>query len=113
MSLPPKLGGMGIPIFPDIADREYEFSQMLSNDLTSKIISQERQHKPNDNSMVIKSKIKLLKLQHHQKKLKLIRQEITEQQQRLNIMNQEQGTSSWLTTLPIKEEGYDRTKQLF
>ena len=43
----------------------------------------------------------------------MIRQDITEQQQRLNSMNQEQGASSWLTTLPIKEEGYDLTKQLF
>ena len=56
--------------FSDIADREYEFLQMLSNDLTSKIINQERQHQPNDNSMVIKNKIKLLKLQHHQIKIK-------------------------------------------
>ena len=39
MSLPPKLGGTGIPRFCDIPDREYEFSQMLSNDLTSKIIN--------------------------------------------------------------------------
>ena len=95
MSLPPKLGGMGISIFCDIADREYEFLKMLSNDLTSKIINQEKQNQPNDNSMVIKSKIKLLKLQHHQKNLKMIRQEITEPQQRLSSMNQEQGTSSW------------------
>ena len=113
-SLPPKLDGMGIPIFSDIADREYEFSQMLSNDLTSKIINQERQHQPNDNSMVIKSKIKLkLKLQHDQKNFKMIRQEITEPQQRLNSMNQEQGASSRLITLPIKGEGYDLIKQLF
>ena len=91
MSLPPKLGGMGILIFPSIADREYEFSQMLSNDLSSKIINQERQHQPNDNSMVIKCKIKLSKLQHHQKNLKMIRQGITEPQQCLNSMNQEQG----------------------
>ena len=39
MPLPPKLGGMGIPVFSDIADREYKFSQMLSNDLTSKVIN--------------------------------------------------------------------------
>ena len=56
--------------FSNIAYREHEFSQMLSNDLTSDIINQERQHQPNDNSMVIKSKIKLLKLQYHQKKIK-------------------------------------------
>ena len=29
MSLTPKLGGVGIPIFFGIADRKYEFSQML------------------------------------------------------------------------------------
>ena len=39
MPLPPTLGGMGITIFSDIADREYEFSHDLSNDLTSKIIN--------------------------------------------------------------------------
>ena len=60
---------------------------MLSNNLASKIISQEKQHQPNDNSMVIKSKIKLLKLQHHQKYLKMIRQDITEPQKRLNNMS--------------------------
>ena len=112
MSLPPKPGSMGIPSFSDIADREYEFSQMLSHDLTSKIISQERQHQPNNNSMAIKSKIKLLKLQH-QKKLKMMWQDSTEPQQCLNSLNQEQGASNWLTNLPIKEEGYELTKQLF
>ena len=39
MSLPPKQSGTGILIFCDIADRKYEFSQMLSTNLTSKIVS--------------------------------------------------------------------------
>ena len=104
MSLPAKLGGIGIPIFSDITDREYEFSQMLSNDKTSKIINQQKQYQSNDNSMVIKKKIRSLKLQHHQENLKMIRQDLTEPQQRLNSMNQEQGASSWLTTLPIKKK---------
>ena len=42
MSLPPKLGGMGIPIFSDLVDSGYDFSQMLLNDLTSKTIIQKR-----------------------------------------------------------------------
>ena len=54
--------------------------------------------------MVIKKKIRSLKLQHHQENLKMIRQDLTEPQQRLNSMNQEQGASSWLTTLPIKKK---------
>ena len=42
----------------------------------------------------------------------MIRQDITEPQQRLDSMNQ-QGASSWLTTMSIKEEGYNLTKQVF
>ena len=65
ISLPPKTTSMGIPISSNIVDRKYQFSQMLSNNLTSKIISQEKGHHPNDNSVIIKNKIKLLKLHHH------------------------------------------------
>ena len=36
---------------------------------------------------------------------------ITEEQIRLNNLNQEHGSSSWLTTLLLSEEGYDLTKQ--
>ena len=32
---------------------------------------------------------------------------------RLNELNKEQGASSWLITLPLKQEGYDLHKQLF
>ena len=60
--------------------------------------------------MVIK--IEFLMFQHHQKKLKLIRQDITEPQQSLNNLNQEQWASSWLTTMPLEEKGYNLTKQL-
>ena len=56
LSLPPKLVDMRVPIFFKIADRDLEFSKILSNYVTSKKIVQERQHKLNDNSMVIKSK---------------------------------------------------------
>ena len=123
MSIPLKLGRMEIPNFSDIADREYEFSQMLSNDLTSKIINQERQHQPNDNSIVIKTKIKLLKLQHHQKKLLDILLDIRYLLLKI-LLSSNNASTVWiknkehqfgqppLITLPIKE-GYDLSKQLF
>ena len=46
-------------------------------------------------------------------KLENIRSYLTEKQIRLNNLNQEQRSSSWLTTHPLSEEGYDLTKQLF
>ena len=60
----------------------------------------------------IKQKIKSQKQQKHQATLENIRSYLTEEQIRLNNLNQEHGSSSWLTTLPLSE-GYDLTKQLF
>ena len=35
------------------------------------------------------------------------------EQLRTNDLNQETGVSAWLTTLPLQQEGYALTKQLF
>ena len=50
-----------------------------------------------------------MKLQHHQEQLNELHLKFSDQQKRLNELNQEQGASSWLTTLPILDEGYDLT----
>ena len=113
LSFPPKLGGLGIPIFSETAEREYKFSTMISKDLTSRIVNQHRQHQSNENVNQIKNKVKLMKLQHHQEQLNELRRKFGDQQKRLNELNQEQGASSWLTTLPILDAGYDLTKQFF
>ena len=42
-----------------------------------------------------------------------IRSYLAEERIRLNDLNQEHGSSSCLTTLPLSEEGYNLTKQLF
>ena len=113
LSLPSKLGGLGIPIFAEVSNQEYEYSKMISDDLSARIIRQEVQHSSNTDVQKIKQKIKSQKQQKHLTKLESIRSCLTEEQIRLNNLNQEHGTSSWLTTLPLSEEGYDLTKQLF
>ena len=52
-------------------------------------------------------------MQHHYEKLQKLRSILSDEQKRLNELNREQGASSWLTTIPLSEEGYDLTKQLF
>ena len=42
LSLPPKLGGLGLPIFSEICDIEYANSIMLTEDLRTKIIQQHK-----------------------------------------------------------------------
>ena len=61
----------------------------------------------------IKNKIKQIKLQDHQDKLSKLQNNLSDNQPRLIELNQEQGGSSWLTTLLITDEGYNLTKQLF
>ena len=61
----------------------------------------------------IKRKIKIQKQQKHQSMLENIRSYLTEEQIRLNNLNQEHGSSSWITTLLLSEEGYTLTKQDF
>ena len=105
-----ELGGLGIPIFSKTAEREYKFSTMISKDLTSRIVNQHPQHQSNENVNQIKSKVKLMKLQHHQAQLNELRLKFSDQQKHLNELNQEQRAPGWLTTLPILDEGYDLTK---
>ena len=77
------------------------------------MVNQHRKNQSNENVNQIKNKVKLMKLQYHQEQLNELRLKFSDQQKRLNELNQEQGASSWLTTLPILGEGYDLTKQLF
>ena len=86
---------------------------MTSKDLTSRVVNQDRQQQSNENVNQIKNKVKLMKLQHHQEQLNELRLKFSDQQKRLKELDQEQGALTRLTTLPIVNEGYDLTKQLF
>ena len=67
----------------------------------------------NVNATNIKNKIKQIKLQYHQDELSKLQNNFSDNQRRLLELNQEQGTSSWLTALAITDQSYDLTKQLF
>ena len=104
LSLPPKFGGLGI--FSEISQTECANSIMVTENLKNQIIQQNRQFIPAENMNDIKNKIKLNKREKNKNNLAIIRNELTDHQNRLNKINQATGASSWLTTLPIKDEGY-------
>ena len=85
---------------------------MISKDITTNI-NQHRQCNTNANASNTKNKIKQMKLQHHHDELSKLQNNLSDNKRRLLELNQEQGASSGLTTLPITDEGYDLTKQLF
>ena len=50
MTIPPRFGGTGIPISPESAQKEYEFSTILPKDLTTNIINQQPQFATKSNA---------------------------------------------------------------
>ena len=114
LSLPTKLGGIGIPIFSEISQTEFQNSSQLTEEHVSLITRQERTYNIEKECLKnIKHKIKLERQKCNQQKLVHIRSKLTTQQCRLNDINIEQGASTWLTNLPIEDEGYMLNKQEF
>ena len=103
LSLPTKLGGMGIPVFFEIANIEFQNSSLLTKEHVSLIARQETLYgiqKETINN--IKKKIKRDRQEYNQEKLNDTKSRLTRQQCRLNDINTEQGASTWLSTLPIE-----------
>ena len=113
-SLPPSFGGLGIPIFSEIAEREFNNSQVLTDFLQKNIIEQKRQNDIDQGNLrKIKSKMKSEKVKLHQRTLETIRERASEKQNKLIDISTERGASLWLSTLPIKDEGFQIDKQSF
>ena len=106
LSLPTKLGGMCIPVFSQIANVEFQNSSLLTKEHVSLIALQERTYEIQKETINnIKKKIKRDIQEYNQQKLIDIKSGLSSQQCRLNDINTEQGDSTWLSFLPIEEEG--------
>ena len=113
IALPPKLCGLGTLIFAEISNDEFENSIKLTECLSTKIINQMHQYEPDEEIQTIKNRIYAAKVEDNKQKLDVIRLHMNSEQLRTNNLNQKTGASAWLTTLPLKQEGYPLTKQLF
>ena len=52
-------------------------------------------------------------MQHNIERLQSLIIDLRPNKIRLNKINQEKGASTWLSTLPLKDEGYSLSKQEF
>ena len=114
LSLPVRLGGLGIPIYSDICQKEFENSVRVTEMLRSKIVSQEQRYIVDRKAEREVEKCVKLKREEEQKALLSdIRSQMTKEQIRGNDLAQLKGASSWLTSLPLKEEGFSLNKREF
>ena len=112
-SLPTKLGGLGIIIPSKMSDRQYTNSRKITKQQTENIYNQN--NKEVDQREIKKAKLsaKSEKLQIHKQTLEQIKADLPNEQKLLIDLNSENGASSWLTALPIKEQGFFLDKQSF
>ena len=92
---------------------EFENSIKLTECLLTKIINQMHQYEPDEEIQTIKNRIHAARVAQNKQILDVICLHMNSEQLHANDLNQENGASAWLTTLPLKQEGYSLTKQLF
>ena len=112
--LPVKSGGMGIVLFADIAQTECKNSRNITESLTKLHLEQFPESRINRDELAkLKYNIKKEKMQFNTEILQSLIIELSTNKIRLNKTNQEKGATACLSTLPLKEEGYNLPKQEF
>lgn len=108
LSLPPRLGGLGIKIVTQEAPIEYANSRDMTTDLRTRL---------NDKNQTGGGKtitqIKNERRFRSNEKLKQVMERMSDESKRLNEANKQTGASNWVTSLPIKELNYDLNKGQF
>ena len=112
LSLPIKLGGMGIINVLDTAQCDYETSIQLTSKLQDQIVNQSEEFISDDNKKTSRA-IKGKKLALDVEALEKLREKMTSSEKKANDIARSEGASIWLTTLPLKEENYVLNKQEF
>ena len=114
LSLPVRMGGMGIPIFSEISDLEFNNSVQVTKQLTENINQQIHEYNiDNEREKLIIQKIKKERTERQEKTLEEIRKNLSKEELRANEIAQLKGASSWLNALPLEAENYALNKREF
>ena len=112
LSLPTRLGGLNIVHPVEIAESQLRASKAITAPLKKMIIEQSEQFtKPQLQS--VKSALHREKYQANTAKAEQVKGEISSTLQRVMDLGTEKGASTWLTALPLQEQGFTLNKQEF
>ena len=114
LSLPVRLGDLGIPIFSELCSREYQSSRSATSQLRENIQTQ-REELELDRNMEreVINNIRKDKIQFEKELLNEVRRGMTKEELRANDLAQLKGASAWLNALPLANEGYVLNKREF
>ena len=106
LSLPARLGGLGIPLFHVLSLKTREGSHQYIDWFNERPISTVLRKR-------IWTTIKTERENIHKSVLNTLQNRLNSNQLRLNFINSEEGVLSWLAPYPISGHGFDLTKQQF
>ena len=107
ISLPTRLGGLGLKIFAETAENEYKDSTRITSNLQAQILA------TNNDEGKTRGEIITERDERNQEKLWQFLATSDEKTKRMMETLNQKGVSNWLTNLLIKEYGYELTKQEF
>ena len=108
LSLPPRLGGLGLKILEEEADTSFQDSMDVTKNLQNQILGNQQEEDPKTRYQIRKDRE-----ERDQAKLqRLIEASNDENKRMIETLNQK-GVSNWLTVLPLKDQGYQLSKQEF
>ena len=114
LSLPVRLGGMGIPIFSEICNREYQSSRNATAQLRHNIQTQSEGLELDRNmEREAQNNIRKDRTQIEKELLAEVRRGMSKEELRANDLAQLKGASAWLNALPLASEGYVLNKREF
>ena len=114
ISLPAKMGGLGINNIALTSDLEYDNSVAATHALADAIYNQNTTYAAdNEKQVKILASIKRKREEHFKKLKAVILEDSTASTVRQLELLSEKGASSWLTSLPLKEYGFLLNKQEF
>ena len=114
LSLPVRLGGLGIPIFSESCNREFENSVRATEQLTEKIRQQVSEFDIDmEKEKEVINNIKKERKERETIVLEDLRTRMSKEMIRANDLAQMKISSAWLTALPLKDEGYTICKRTF
>ncbi|KAG1654810.1 Down syndrome cell adhesion molecule-like protein Dscam2 [Nymphon striatum] len=111
LSLPVKMGGLGIPDITRTADLEHQASRSITHRLTMKIV---HQNDPQDTFELEPLSTNITnKSEYHNQLIDSLREKMTPHELKANEIACSDGASIWLSSLPLKSEHFNLTKREF
>ena len=113
LALPVRMGGLGFANPSESSSLEYEASVSVTEPLVQRIIAQDHQPPDATDMQSAKSHARAKKNEVLKGCEEVVKSSLSPRSLRAAELASEKGASSWLTVIPIQDQGYDLNKREF